>query len=672
MIVKGPKLKTNVVFRMEDKGNVASIKFSPNMGILAIRRKDRSVIDFIYFKNGQPIVPEFSQTFKAKNTKFQEFYWLDSNDILLISEQGFEHYQIFPEKKALKLVRYVSVQLNWLIWSQEAQVFIVSTGAYGSILNPYMFSKGEFIKLPKFEVDLPLPANMIKYRYAADAQANQAARYFLHESDVVVGKIYNEFYVMIIRQISYGPSADSKKPLTAELAKSQSKNSLNTGYSEIAMYRLLTDSPAKKTNILKINLSDRFTLNIIDELIVVHHRNSYSSLIFDIKLPGEFDGYTTCNYPVIKKASIQASDWALRNADTILDSSNRSSPASSSTSPHPSEMYSMTWIMFLPNIIIDARLGSLWYIELNLKEPDLRPFNEFGNDYLKLVEFLLNRKNTKQHVLKVCKLAIMQRTSLKTIGKIFDKINDFYAFWLKIFPTNTTGSPNSSQSNEPNNALRTIAAEERTERDNLPIIEQLEMHNLLFYPMLEDENWWTCNAKYTVSLIVEYFRSLNVFSISIEHYLYKLLVSALIKTNNLYKLHQYLQYHVLTDSKTLACMLLSLEETYSATHQLALDMLKRLNTANEEIVDVLLSKGLILSALRFANEKSFADNLNPAKFLETAKDQNDPFVYYEVFKFFEERNLRLRNNPSFRKDENCEAYVQHFMSLFKNATTKVN
>ena len=42
--------------------------------------------------------------------------------------------------------------------------------------------------------------------------------------------------------------------------------------------------------ILKINLSGRFTLNIIDELVIVHHRNSYSSLVFDIRIPGEFDG----------------------------------------------------------------------------------------------------------------------------------------------------------------------------------------------------------------------------------------------------------------------------------------------------------------------------------------------------------------------------------------------
>lgn len=189
--MKGPRLPMNISFRMEDKGSVASIKFSPNMNILAIRRKDRSVIDFINFKNLQPIYPEFSQTFKVKSPNFQEFYWLDSNDILFVSEQGFEHYQVFPEKRALKFMKFFNMPLNWLIWSREAQVFIVSTGNYGSILNPFLFNKGDFVKLPKFEVDLPLPVNMLKYRYSIDSNAaSNAQRYFLNESDVVVGQIY--------------------------------------------------------------------------------------------------------------------------------------------------------------------------------------------------------------------------------------------------------------------------------------------------------------------------------------------------------------------------------------------------------------------------------------------------------------------------------------------------
>ncbi len=192
------------------------------------------------------------------------------------------------------------------------------------------------------------------------------------------------------------------------------------------------------------------------------------------------------------------------------------------------------------------------------------------------------------------------------------------------------------------------------------------MHNSILYPLLEDEKWWSENSNYTISVIIEYFRSLNFQFIPIEHYLYKLLVNALIKANKLYQLHQYLQYHVLSDSKPLACLLLSIESTYAASNQLALDMLKRLGTANEEICDVLLSKGLILSALRFATQMSLDETLMPGKFLETAKELNDPHIYYEVFKFFEERNMRLRNTLSFKSDENCDVYVKHFESLFNS------
>ena len=196
-------------------------------------------------------------------------------------------------------------------------------------------------------------------------------------------------------------------------------------------------------------------------------------------------------------------------------------------------------------------------------------------------------------------------------------------------------------------------------------IKLYDMHNHILYPMLEDEIWWSSNSKYTISIIIEYFNSLNQQFIQIEHYLYKLLVNALIKANKLYQLHQYLQYHVLSDSKPLACLLLSIQSTYPASNQLALDMLKRLGTANEEIVDVLLLNGLVLSALRFSIQIGIAEQLNPAKFLEQAKSLNDSSIYHEVFKFFEDRNIRLRGNPNFTVDENCEIYVKHFMNLFQ-------
>lgn len=254
-------------------------------------------------------------------------------------------------------------------------------------------------------------------------------------------------------------TSSDRKPSVATLPASGSRASLaggglNAGFSEIAMYKLFTDSPAKKTNILKINLSGRFTLNIIDELIVVHHRNSFSSLIFDIKMPGDFDGYTTCNSPIIRHASIQPTELPASALPYATDSGGESgsvgiggsrSSSASLQQTATTEMYSMNWIMFLPNMIIDAKLGCFWFMELNLREPDLRPFAEFDGDYLRLVEFLLNRKNTKQHVIKVCIEAIRSKVSLKVIEKIFDKINELYKYSLIMFPNLT--SSGSTQTN---------------------------------------------------------------------------------------------------------------------------------------------------------------------------------------------------------------------------------
>ena len=91
--------------------------------------------------------------------------------------------------------------------------------------------------------------------------------------------------------------------------------------------------------------------------------------------------------------------------------------------------------------------------------------------------------------------------------------------------------------------------------------------------------------KRLVAVLIDYIRSLNQQRITVQHYLYEILINTLVLCNGFYQLHQLLQYHVISDSKPLACLMLSLEAGYPPAHQLALDMLKRLGTANEEIVE---------------------------------------------------------------------------------------
>ena len=67
----------------------------------------------------------------------------------------------------------------------------------------------------------------------------------------------------------------------------------------------------------------------------------------------------------------------------------------------------------------------------------------------------------------------------------------------------------------------------------------------------------------------------------------------------LYQLHQFLQYHVIQDSKPVACLLLSLESVYPHSRQMALDMMDRLGTAMLEIVEILLEQGKVITALNY-------------------------------------------------------------------------
>ena len=82
---------------------------------------------------------------------------------------------------------------------------------------------------------------------------------------------------------------------------------------------------------------------------------------------------------------------------------------------------------------------------------------------------------------------------------------------------------------------------------------------------------------------------------------------------------------------------------------------QRLSTANDEIVEVLLSKHQVLAALRFIRGIGGHDNISARKFLDAAKQTEDHMLFYTIFRFFEQRNQRLRGNPSFTPGENATA-----------------
>lgn len=63
----------------------------------------------------------------------------------------------------------------------------------------------------------------------------------------------------------------------------------------------------------------------------------------------------------------------------------------------------------------------------------------------------------------------------------------------------------------------------------------------------------TVSVRAVVGVVVEYVRSLGAVGVTVQHFLYELVITALVRTQHFYQLHQLLQYHVLADSKPLVC-----------------------------------------------------------------------------------------------------------------------
>ncbi|KAM7125809.1 regulator of MON1-CCZ1 complex isoform 3-T3 [Molossus nigricans] len=540
VVVKGPDDRNPISFRMEDKGEVKCIKFSLENKILAVQRTSKTVEFSNFIPDSSQL--EYTQECKTKNANILGFCWTSSTEIVFITDQGIEFYQVLPEKRNLKLLKSQNINVNWYMYCPESAVILLSTTVLGNVLQPFYFRAGTMSKLPKFEIELPA--------------APKSTKLNLSERDIAMATIYGQLYVLFLRH--------------------HSRTSNSTG-AEVVLYHLPREGACKKTHILKLSRTGKFALNVVDNLVVVHHQDTETSVIFDIKLRGEFDGTVTFHHPVLPARSIQPYQIPVAGPAPVT-----------SQSPVPCKLYSSSWIVFQPDIIISASQGYLWNLQVKLQ-----PIVNLLPDKGRLMDFLLQRKECKMVILSVCSQMLSEpdRASLPMIATVFDKLNHEYKRYLDAEQSYMMAVEAGQSRSSPllRRPVRTQA-----------VIDQSDMYTHVLSPFTEKK----------------------------------------------------------------ACLLLSLESFYPPAHQLSLDMLKRLSTANDEIVEVLLSKHQVLAALRFIRGIGGHDNISARKFLDAAKQTEDNMLFYTIFRFFEQRNQRLRGKPNFTPGEHCEEHVAFFKQVF--------
>ena len=70
-----------------------------------------------------------------------------------------------------------------------------------------------------------------------------------------------------------------------------------------------------------------------------------------------------------------------------------------------------------------------------------------------------------------------------------------------------------------------------------------------------------------------------------------------------------------------------------------MDMLSRLKTSQEEIVEILLSKKKVISALTYAKSSGLERSIQAKKFLQAAKEASDKSVLVSTRNWLDEQNL---------------------------------
>ncbi|MFH4978483.1 hypothetical protein AB6A40_005192 [Gnathostoma spinigerum] len=566
---KGLQTRDFISFRMKDCGKIKIMKFSPDGRIASVQREEFTV-DFVCIspnEDGSACI-QFSQSAKLRYAPILGLEWIAANQLLFVTKQGLELYQVSVEKKTCKLLKTQNISLNWFIYYPNSGLLIASSGKSGSLLSPFILQNGVIHCLAKFQVDF----------------GRSISKTNLAEREVSVASVYGQLYVLVLRYSTRESKAE-----------------------DIAMYQLSSNPMQEATLVHKLvlDLPGAFATHVLDNIIIVHHQPSHRSLIYDVRIH-EPRAYTVPQHRPIAVVEITHS------------------PRLNSDYPGEIPLYSPSWVMFPPNLIVDASIGLFSTLSL---------VPESACSILKkkvdLLRFLMNRTTTKEVFLAELRDCLMNYVlTLKDAALIFDWIISAYR----------RSTENILYLSESSSRFRLVCDEYQE-----MVINQHDIVRRVFLPVFEGI---TVNRQRFVQYMLIYLRVVLEHSIEIDPYFVnEILVPTMVEAGDLDRLQQLLQYRVIPDAKQLAFQLLSHEAKHAPLIQFAVDMLARLGSAAEEIVEVLLSKGSVVEAIRFLESVSRVDKVSGLRLMECAMKENRQ-VQYAVYRYFQEKTNRSKYSSS--------------------------
>ena len=387
VVVKGFEDRLSTTFRLDDHGAIISIKLSPDQNILAIQRA-KSVVEFFNVSqigpHGQLDTKSYEQPSRNKTSTtilgyvekrnffsdFQtvivavvnRFYWTSSVEIVYFTSHGIEVYNVLPEKRQVKSVRYLNQLISWFVFCPYSNIVVISMSKTTSSLFVFHLKNGTIYKLPKLEID---PHQQIEVK----------------EKDVVVFTNYNvvNYVALVIHPDENAPASSST--------------------SEIILYNINKDAvTVTKTHRLQTSFNgvSGLAMHTIDDVLLVHNKQEGETFFFDVGgLSGEFDGTLSHHVSVGKPCRMTAGQ------------------------EYPN------WVLFPPDIVIDPNAGTMSKITLKIEALKVDEDFCGSLELPRHVSFMLQRQNAKRALLESLLTCCVnpEEVDLTSLGTCFDRIN---------------------------------------------------------------------------------------------------------------------------------------------------------------------------------------------------------------------------------------------------------
>ncbi|KAF7630767.1 Mic1 domain-containing protein [Meloidogyne graminicola] len=467
---------SEVFFRSRRRNKIRLLCFSSDLSAAVIQQED-SILDFLLFANGC-VTAEFQQHPKFfKDSSFiLGVSWMADRQLAMATEEGIEFCSLNVHRKSLKLLKSFNHPSSWFICFPQIKLFLLASSIINNSLHLISFQNSMLFDIGNINVDFG--CSEFKPR--------------LLERDVSICPIYGRVCLLVLR---FEPSNGLANGLTIfEFLDERQPMSL----------------PQLKC-LLKFDLFGLVGVQVVDNLVLVHHKNCCRTLVFDIKHSTDRCVFCSSLYVTDPLSKY------LRGVKSVNETDATSIFA-----------YNSAWKMIqYKGFIIDMQFGIFTQVQLDLnKAVDL-----IENLVDNLINFLINRTDSESILLDLLQRIILRKEM---------KFTKMTRILRKILYNPETGDNQSHQKAGKSMSLICFYPH---------FVNHNSILRCIFEPLYSHLEM---DKRYLANLMIDFFLSLKQRKIQIQnHYLPELLLKIVADAKMWTCLHQLLQYRVIDDSKFL-------------------------------------------------------------------------------------------------------------------------